>query len=280
MQKINFRFPGGKAKAFTISYDDNTTGDARLIKKMEEYGIKGTFNIIASEIPEEEDQNPKDPTYVFLSYDHAKELYSKPIIEPANHGYTHKWMQTVPATVAMEDIVKCRMTLEKMFGEIITGFAYPYGTYNDKLKEIIGMAGITYARTVCSTREFDLPTDWLELNPTCHHDDPELKKIAENFVNLKPENEPKMFYLWGHTFEFDRNDNWELVDEFFDMIGGHDDIWYATNGEICSYCNVCEKLQYSADSSIIHNPTDKKIWMEIDNILVTLEPGETYFARV
>ena len=46
MNEMYLRFPGGKKKAFTISYDDNVTQDERLIDLMERYGIKGTFNII------------------------------------------------------------------------------------------------------------------------------------------------------------------------------------------------------------------------------------------
>ena len=34
MKQCYMRFPGGKKKAFTISYDDNITQDERLIKKM------------------------------------------------------------------------------------------------------------------------------------------------------------------------------------------------------------------------------------------------------
>ena len=44
MKQCYMRFPEGKKKAFTISYDDNITQEERLIHKMEEYNIKGTFN--------------------------------------------------------------------------------------------------------------------------------------------------------------------------------------------------------------------------------------------
>ena len=46
MNEMYLRFPGGRKKAFTISYDDNTTQDERLIELMKQYNIKGTFNII------------------------------------------------------------------------------------------------------------------------------------------------------------------------------------------------------------------------------------------
>ena len=38
-------FPGGKQKAFTMSYDDGVTQDEQLITLMERYGIRGTFNL-------------------------------------------------------------------------------------------------------------------------------------------------------------------------------------------------------------------------------------------
>ena len=39
------RFPGGKAKCLTLSYDDGVQQDARLCGLMKKYGIAGTFNI-------------------------------------------------------------------------------------------------------------------------------------------------------------------------------------------------------------------------------------------
>ncbi|MCR4719216.1 MAG: hypothetical protein K5768_06260 [Firmicutes bacterium] len=28
-----------------------------------------------------------------------------------------------------------------------------------------------------------------------------------------------MFYLWGHSYEFDNNDNWEVIENFAKFIG-------------------------------------------------------------
>lgn len=45
MGNVFMRFPGGKKKALTLSYDDGTRQDIRLIGMMKSYGLKGTFNI-------------------------------------------------------------------------------------------------------------------------------------------------------------------------------------------------------------------------------------------
>lgn len=38
------RYPGGKAKAVTFSYDDGVIQDRRLAELFDKYGLKGTFN--------------------------------------------------------------------------------------------------------------------------------------------------------------------------------------------------------------------------------------------
>ena len=43
--KVYTCFPGGKAKALTMSYDDGKVQDRRLIDICNKYGIKGTFNL-------------------------------------------------------------------------------------------------------------------------------------------------------------------------------------------------------------------------------------------
>ena len=39
------RYPGGRGKAVTISYDDGVQQDIEMIALMRKYGIKGTFNL-------------------------------------------------------------------------------------------------------------------------------------------------------------------------------------------------------------------------------------------
>ena len=43
--RIYQAFPGGRAKALTMSYDDGKLADERLLEIFNRYGIKGTFNL-------------------------------------------------------------------------------------------------------------------------------------------------------------------------------------------------------------------------------------------
>lgn len=276
MNELYLRFPGGKKKAFTISYDDNITQDEKLIGLMKKYRIKGTFNIIPNWFSREDAVFPEGETYINVTEKKALELYQNDLIEVANHGFNHAKMTAVPSVLMMEDIVKCRQKLEKMYGGIITGFAYPYGWYNEELMNVLAAAGITYARTVVSTYQFSLPENWLELNPTCHHADEHLPALTEQFLTADVQESPQMFYVWGHTFEFDQQHNWNIMETLFEKISGREEIWYATNGEICAYHNACKRLVFSADGTRVFNPSCMDIWVEIDRkTAVCLPAGKT-----
>ena len=48
---------------------------------------------------------------------------------------------------------------------------------------------------------------------------------------MKPD-KPQLYYVWGHSYEFDYKDGWERFERFLQMMSGHDDIFYGTNKEV------------------------------------------------
>ena len=159
--------------------------------------------------------------------------------------------------------------------------AYANGSYNDDVVNILGCCGIEYSRTTVSTEKFDMPTDWLRLPATCHHKNPKLMELARQFVEI-PEsegyfwrNKPRLFYVWGHSYEFDRDNNWELLEEFCEYIGGREDIWYATNGEIYDYQKAFKSLRYTADESVVHNPSATDVYIETSSGKIIIPAGGT-----
>ena len=90
-------------------------------------------------------------------------------------------------------------------------------------------------------------------------------------VNLMP----RLFYVWGHSREFDKDNNWERLDEICQKLSGKEDIWYATNIQIYDYVKAYESLVMSADRRIIYNPSNQKVWFDIDGTLYCVNAGET-----
>ena len=85
--------------------------------------------------------------------------------------------------------------------------------------------------------------------------------------------------MWGHSYEFDDNDNWEVIEEFAKFIGGRDDIWYATNIEIYDYIRAYNSLQVSVDKKIIHNPSAVDIWVSDSGETFEIKAGETLVRK-
>jgi hypothetical protein len=71
----------------------------------------------------------------------------------------------------------------------------------------------------------------------------------------------KLFYVWGHSYEFDQCDNWEHMEKFLGKLAGHDDVWYATNGEIREYVDAYYRLIYSVDGKTVYNPSAIPVYL-------------------
>lgn len=263
--KVYTCFPDGKAKALTMSYDDGKIQDERLIQIFDKYGIKGTFNLNYGQMG----NPPRIPA------ERIAELYKNH--EVATHTMTHPTIERCPLVGVAEEILEDRKGLEALTGQIIRGHAYPNGSYSQEIKQLFKQLGIAYARVVDSVdadvvltdpmqtiAAFKLPTDLYEWHPTCHHNDPRLMEKAEFFANFQKKQYLKLMYVWGHSYEFDNDNNWEVIEEFCKYMGGRDDIWYATNIEIIDYMAAANNLQFSANCERVYNPNVQSVWLQLN----------------
>ena len=264
----------GKLKVLTLSYDDGVYQDIRLVEIMEKFGLKGTFNINSGRVFPEDGVREKQSGRLKLS--EAVELYKKSGNELAVHGMTHPFLDKLDSTEIITEIIEDRKALEEASGQIIRGMAYPFGTYNDLVVDVLDKCGIAYSRTVKPTLNFKFPENWLTLHPTCHHKHEKMEELIKSFVeNPSRWNNAEMFYLWGHSYEFDNDDNWDLIENFGKIAGGHDHIWYATNIEIYDYVKAYESLKTSCDKKIVYNPSVIEVWFEHNGDVYSVKPGET-----
>ena len=154
-------------------------------------------------------------------------------------------------------------------------------TYN-RIRGYLGELGIAYARNCTGDNDkFNLPDDWFNWLPTAHHNNPKSMEYIDKFINLDVSSQyiagrtPKLFYMWGHSFEFEGKQNWDHLEKLCQRLSGHNDVWYATNIEIYDYVKSYNSLIYSADGTTVYNPTLFTIWFDIDRKLYSIKPGET-----
>ena len=280
MRSVFMRYPGGKAKAVTFSYDDGVPQDQRLAALFDKYGMKATFNF-----------NCECNRKFNFTKEQIKELFLSKGHEIAVHGAFHRANGNLRPIEGIRDVLDCRLELEDKCDQIIRGMAYPdmgitqrgnFGNY-EQIKNYLTELDIAYARTLGGdNNSFLVPQDFHAWMPTAHHDNPNIMKYIDEFLNLDispaayhAKRIPRLFYIWGHSYEFDRNDNWAHMEAICQKFAGNGELWFATNIEIYDYVQAYKSLRYSADGHTVYNPTLLTIWLDADSKPYCIQSGET-----
>jgi peptidoglycan/xylan/chitin deacetylase (PgdA/CDA1 family) len=254
-------FPDWKHKVLTMSYDDGQIHDKRLIDIFNKNGIKGTFHINSGLMGENK-----------VQLSEVKDVYKGH--EVSCHTVFHPTIERCPITQVVQQVIEDRKALEAACGYPVRGMSYPNGSYSKEIVDMLPACGIEYCRVVGSTDDFGFPENFLTWKSTCHHGH-NLMENAKRFADLYKTQYLYMMYVWGHSFEFDRDNSWDLIEGFCEYIGGRDDIWYATNIEIVDYMNAAKNLKYSAAGDMVYNPNANPVWITVDGEKYKIEPGAT-----
>ncbi len=271
------RFPQGKQKVFTLSYDDGVMADKKLVDYLRKYNVLCTFNLNSGLFHTRGKHNSMNEQECYATFvDTPHEI--------ALHGHRHLFLTKVPNYQGVAEVVQNRQYLEKMFNRIVDGMTYAFGAFNDEIKKYLALCDVKYSRTTISTENFQLPTDFLQWNPTCHHTDKNLLSLAKTFINGNPSQEYKhreslLFYVWGHSYEFDDNNDWSVLDSLLKQVSGRDDVWYATNGQIYRYITAYNSLVWSVDDVCVYNPSAIDVWVERNAITYCIPSGKTVLIK-
>jgi hypothetical protein len=155
----------------------------------------------------------------------------------------------------------------------VRGMSYPNGSYSQGIMDLLPRLGIEYARTVHSSKTFGMPDNLLDWSPTCHHNH-DVLELAKTFDALHKRQYLYMMYVWGHSYEFDQQNNWDIMERFCEFIGGRENIWYATNMEIVDDLRAFDRLQFSAACDFVFNPSAMSVWLSVGGEIVEAKGGE------
>ena len=221
-------------KILTFSFDDGVTQDLRLIELLNRYGLKGTFNLNSGRLGQESHFLCRGLPVRHMKFTAGAipKVYAGH--EIAVHTLDHLNLTHLDDTEVIRQVRSDQQALESITGRPITGMAYPESGVNhdDRVVRLIREnTTIRYARTVTSSYSFDPPKDKLRFHPTVYHIEWEqMEALAESFIALHTDS-PKLFCIWGHTYEFDLDNSWDRFERLCARLARRSDTLYMTNQE-------------------------------------------------
>lgn len=231
MNKMSMnKFPGNTFKAVTLSFDDGVMQDKRLVDMLNKYGLKCTFNINTGSQSHANSRVSDGVVITRMNVEEMRHLYDGH--EVAVHALTHPHLENMDEETIYNEIHEDALNIERIFGYAPVGMAYPYGTYDERVIRIAEQCGMRYARAVKPNYDFTPQENLLTFAPTCHYADEKLFSLFERFMNEQVDSK-RIFYVWGHSYELDTRQNWDVMEKFCETVAAQGDkVFNGTNREV------------------------------------------------
>ncbi len=272
-------YKNGKKRALTFSFDDGRTQDMRVINILNKYNLKATFCISGNICPNDCFVIKDGDKRSWDSSEALRQCYGSH--EVISHGLDHLDLRVLSDYECRQQITEDIKILESAFGKRILGHATPYGSYDDRVINILKSCGLIYHRTTLTKTDYEPPTDFMRWAPGPHFAKFITNDGRQYFNNFFTTDTPlALFCIWGHSYELNildcysqkewlgLTDRWTYFEKLCQTAANRHDVWYATNIEIFEYLSAMYKAEI--EENHIKNPTDTDLFFEINGKPVTV----------
>ena len=268
-------YPGGKAKAFNITYDDGVLQDVRFVELMNKYGLKGTFNLNSGLMETEfEWIHPSGMTVKRLPTGAVAELYQNH--EVASHTLTHPYLSALTEVQIMEEMAKDKENLERLIGKPVLGFAGPFHHWSEEIVECAKRCGFKYARNAEERYCYAPPEEYYYWSAGSYHIMPGFRDFVEGFFHTQEE--LALCQIVGHTYDLDAENMWDYMESVLKRVAEDKSIASMTNLELVRYLKAMRSAVITEDE--IQNPSEIPLWFEWNGSTICVEPGRTWKPEV
>jgi peptidoglycan/xylan/chitin deacetylase (PgdA/CDA1 family) len=247
-------------RASCQSFDDGTLGSEwPVLKALRTRGIPATF-FINSTHPQSKDAVKFPKRYAGF--------------EVASHGANHKGLSGMTDEQVRSEIETDQKILGEAFGQVIDGFAYPYGavpkneTDLEKLEHQLRGFGLIYARLTGATKAFAPPADFIHWIPDCGFMD-----SIDKFLALPAEDTVRVRMCFMHSIDFARDQvSFEAWEGLLDQLAADRTIWNVTMRDYTRYVTALRALEIT--DAGLKNDASIAVWVRV-NAKVTKVPAQT-----
>lgn len=260
-------YPGGRAKAFVLCYDDGVLQDRPLVELLNRYGLKGTFNLNSGLMEREFAwTHPSGAVVRRLPLEAAAELYRGH--EVACHSLTHPYMDNLSDGELWNELARDKENLERLLGREIVGFAVPFDYYDGRIGEYAARCGFSYVRTPEETRSFTPPEDSFNWKAGIFHLAGDLPDFVDAF--LETYEELALCQIVGHSYDLDTENRWGVMEEIFRKVSADRSALSMTTAELIGYLRAMRAAEVTENRIV--NPGGAALWFEINGRVCEVGP--------
>lgn len=262
-------YPGGKTKAFNISYDDGVIQDIRFVELLNRYGLKGTFNLNYGLMHRNFTwEHECGMTVRRLREQEVSSVYEGH--EIASHSFSHPYFDNMEEADILKELGADKFFLEKLFGREVAGYATPFYYYSDLMESCVKHCGFEYARISEESNDYSIPGNFHRWRGSKFHWDEDLEEFVEGFLTSRQE--LALCQLVGHSYDLDVMNLWDTMERICHRVGNAPDVWAATHIDIVRYLRNM-RLARITEREIV-NESKAALWFAVDGETVMLRPGE------
>ncbi len=203
---------GGKGK-IELSFDDYHPLNTRIDEILHKQGLEATFFI--------ETARPEAREQIKELFERGHEIGAHTIHHPAD-------IKALNQVEVVSEIEGSKRMIEKITGRPCESFAYPRGRFNDDIVHVVQRAGFKNARTthVLKTEIEDpyrTPTTVHLFQGRREYNGRDVLTLSHFYLDHVVKN-GGTFHVWGHAFEFERDNLWTTLEELVVMLGKYTEI--------------------------------------------------------
>ena len=202
------------ANYFLISFDDGTIYDRRFVTLLNQYHLKGTFNL-----------NSGLEDFVWYYEDRfpiRRQVLSETVEqyrghEIASHSLHHPWLNTLTPPQISREIGEDCEALKTLYGLEEIGFGVPFTACDEREIKLIRKF-VRYIRLSEFADSFALPKDPYHIPIHALYNDDDIREKIRQFAECGLDN--ALFVMAGHSYELEVLNHWEYMEDLLQFITG------------------------------------------------------------
>lgn len=202
------------ANYFLISFDDGTIYDRRFVTLLNQYHLKGTFNL-----------NSGLEDFVWYYEDRfpiRRQVLSETVEqyrghEIASHSLHHPWLNTLTPPQISREIGEDCEALKTLYGLEEIGFGVPFTACDEREIKLIRKF-VRYIRLSEFADSFVLPKDPYHIPIHALYNDDDIREKIRQFAECGLDN--ALFVMAGHSYELEVLNHWEYMEDLLQFITG------------------------------------------------------------